>query len=79
MEPTKEEEINQNIQDINKLHPCKLLLTKKELATLRNVSVSTINREKAEGAGVVYKENRGQIMYPVREIAIWLCNTIKTN
>jgi len=70
--------IEQYIVDIGKIYPGKLLLTKAELARIRNTSESTINREKKRAEGVAYKHQGGRILYPVRSIAEWLAKTIKT-
>ena len=70
--------IEKNMADIDKIYPGRLLLTKTELARIRNTSESTINREKKRSVGVPYKHEGGRILYPVRAIAEWLCRTIKT-
>jgi len=75
---SREKVIEDHITDIGKIFPSRLMLSKKELAQLRNVSESTLNREKANGIGVEYKEQRGRIMYPVRSIAEWLADLTKT-
>lgn len=76
----KENVIEDHINDIGKIFPGRLVLAKKELAQLRNVSESTLNREKANGNGIPYKVQNGRIMYPVRSIAEWLADlTITLN
>lgn len=76
----KETLIESYIKDIGKIFPGKLLLSKKELAQLRNVSECTLNREKAKGTGVSYKVQNKRIMYPVRSISEWMADiTITTN
>lgn len=76
----REKVIEDHINDIGKIFPGRLMLSKKELAQLRNVSESTLNREKANGSGVAYKEQNGRIMYPVRSIAEWFADlTITIN
>ncbi len=66
------------IEDISRIYPGKILLTKTELAKIRNVSESTLNRELRDGRGVTYKKEGGRILYSVRDIAIWLTRTVKT-
>ena len=66
------------MEDIWRMHPGKLVLSKKELAGLRNVSESTINREIRDGLGVEYIKTRGRVTFPIRSIAEWLSRTVKT-
>ncbi len=70
------EEVEKHIMDIATIFPGKLMLTKEELAQLRNTSVATLNRELKEGTGVPHKSSRGRIMYPVRKVAEWLASDI---
>jgi len=70
--------IERHMDDISKIYPDKLLLNKEELARVRNISQSTLNREKQRGTGVPYKKEGGRILYPVREVAKWLCTTTQT-
>jgi hypothetical protein len=70
--------INKHIADIAELFPGQLLISKSQLAQLRGISESTLNREKSRGEGILFKDEGGRIMYPVRSIAEWLCKTTKT-
>ncbi len=70
--------IESNMMDIQKLFPFQLTLSPQQLAQLRNKSIQTLGRERKKGIGVPYKDNAGTIEYPIREVAIWLQNTIKT-
>ena len=70
--------IEKHMADIEKIYPGRLLLTKTELARIRNTSESTINREKKRSVGVPYKHEGGRILYPVRSIAEWLIKTVQT-
>jgi len=71
--------IEENMIDLQNLFPHQLTLSPQQLAKLRNKSVQTIIRERKKGIGVPYKNNEaGTIEYPIREVAIWLSNTIKT-
>jgi len=72
--------IEQHMIDLRKLYPKQLLISKKQLTFLRESSESTINREKANGEGIPYKqEGTGMVMYPLREIAAWLAGTVYTD
>ncbi len=73
-----QETVDQYIADIQNIFPNQLTLSPKELARLRNKSVQTLWRERKKGIGVPYKEQNGNIEYPVREIAIWLHKTVVT-
>ena len=70
--------IDKYIADIQNLFPFQLTLSPQQLAQLRNKSIQTLARERKKGIGVSYKNNAGNIEYPIREVAIWLQNTIKT-
>jgi len=70
--------IEDHITDIQTLFPRQLTLSPHQLAKLRNKSVQTLMRERKKGIGVPYKDNAGTIEYPIREVAIWLQQTIKT-
>lgn len=70
--------INKHIEDIWELFPNKLLLSKSQLAQLRGVDESTLNREKKKGKGVPFKKDGIPVLYAVRDIAEWLAKTIKT-
>ncbi len=70
--------IDKYIADIQNLFPHQLTISPHQLARLRNKSVQTLMRERKKGIGVAYKDNSGQIEYPIREVAIWFQNTIKT-
>lgn len=74
-----DETIEKIIDDISKIFPEKLLLSKAELARIRNISESTLNREKQQGRGIPYKKEGGRILYAVRDIAKWMSQTIQTN
>lgn len=70
--------INKHIEDIWELFPNKLLLSKSQLAQLRGVDESTLNREKKKGKGVPFKKEGTTVLYSVRAIAEWLSRTIQT-
>ncbi len=70
--------IEENMIDLQNLFPHQLTLSPQQLAKLRNKSIQTLGRERKKGIGVPYKDNAGTIEYPIREVAIWLQNTIKT-
>ena len=70
--------IENHIIDIQNLFPYELTLSPQELAKLRNKSVQTLAHERKRGVGVRYKNSEGGIEYPIREVAIWLHNTIMT-
>ena len=74
----KTERIEKNMIDIQNLFPHQLTLSPQQLAQLRHKSVQTLARERKKGVGVPFKDNAGTIEYPIREVAIWLQNTIKT-
>ena len=78
-----------HLEDIMLLFPTKNYLDKNQLAQIKNVSLSTINRELSEEKdrrredhgspiGVMYIERDGKIIYPILDVAKWLSNTIKT-
>ncbi len=68
------------LEDIKSIYPKKLLLTKKEVATLTNRSESSLNRDIADGVGIAYKKlDRGGIRYHIRDVARFLSdNVVKT-
>jgi len=70
--------VRKYIEDILKIYPGRILLTKAELARIRNVSESTLNRELRDGRGVTYKKEGGRVLYAIRDIAKWLTRTVKT-
>ena len=70
--------IEKNITDIQKIFPNQLTLSQQQFALLRNKSVLTLSRERKKCVGAEYKNNNGQIEYPVRKVAEWMHNTIKT-
>ncbi len=71
--------IDSYIADIKNLFPNQLTLSSAQLAQIRNKSVQTLARERKQGIGIRYKESQGKnIEYPIREIAIWLHDTIVT-
>ncbi len=69
---------NKHIDDIWELFPNQLLVSKTQLAQLRGVSESTLNREKEREEGVPFKKEGIPVLYAVRDIAEWLSKTIKT-
>lgn len=74
-----EEQIKINIDDINEAgHKKKLMICSSDLAKLLGVSPSTIEKWRREAIGPGYKIVGGRIMYPKREIAIWMSETVKT-
>lgn len=70
--------INKHIEDIWELFPNRLMLSKSQLAQLRTVNQSTLNREKKQGTGVPFKKDGTTVLYSVRDIAEWLSKTMKT-
>lgn len=78
--------IGKHIEDIWKIFPKQFLASKAQLAQLRGISESTLNREKERrekeeggGEGVPFREKGGRIHYFVRDISVWMSQTIKTN
>ena len=68
--------IEKHMTDLRKLYPTQLLVSKKQLTQLRKNSASTLNREKKESTGIPYKqEEKGAVMYPLRDIAAWMAGT----
>ena len=67
-----------HIKDILEIFPGQLLVSKKQLAQLRTISESTLNREKVKNKGIAFTKEGGQIFYYVRDLAEWLCDTVKT-
>lgn len=74
-----QEEIEKNMQDICTVYPKQLTLAPKELANLRGISIQTLARERTQGIGPAYLQKRTTIEYPIREVAKWLAETIKTS
>ena len=70
--------INKHIEDIWEILPNQLLASKAQLAQLRAVSESTLNREKEREEGISFKKEGVPVLYAVRDIAEWLSKTIKT-
>lgn len=70
--------VERHISDIQRIFPRQLMLDKNQLAQIRGISTSSINREKSDARGIPWKEEGGRIMYSVRDIAEWLTQTIKT-
>lgn len=74
-----QEQIEKNMQDIRTVYPKQLTLAPKELANLRGISIQTLARERNQGIGPAYLQKRTTIEYPIREVAKWLAETIKTS
>lgn len=72
------QELEQHMEDILKIFPGQLVLTPKQVSKMRNISTQTLRREREAGIGIGYKVRNNQYEYPVREVAKWLCSTIKT-
>lgn len=74
-----EEQIKINIDDINEAgYKNKLMLSSSDVAKILGVSPSTIEKWRREAIGPCYKTVGGRIMYPKREIANWMTETVKT-
>ena len=71
-------DIEKTIVDIQQIFPNQLMLSQRQFAQLRNKSVLTLSRERKKCVGAEYKDNDGQIEYPVRKVAEWMHRTIKT-
>lgn len=73
-----DKDIENYIADILKIFPNQLILSPKQFAQLRNKSVLTLFRERKKGIGPEYKDDNGQIGYPIRKISEWMVSTTKT-
>ena len=57
----------------------KMALSKKEMSLESGVSVSTLDRLRRSGIGCGYiKEDKGDVFYPLTELAKYYCNTVQT-
>ena len=71
--------IDRHIEDIWEILPNQLFASKSQLAQLRGISESTLNREKSKKRGVPFKKDGKHIVYAIRDIAKWLSETIKVS
>lgn len=55
-----------------------MVVTPKELSMIISKSEITLYRERKKGIGIPFIQRNGKIVYPIREVAIWLNSTIKT-
>ncbi len=73
--------INDIIGDIKEVYPGTLLLSKEQTAKITNRSENSLNRDIKKGTGIPYKQSmeKGKVLYPIREVAKWILNTVITD
>ena len=73
--------IDDIIGDIKEIYPGTLLLTKEQTAKITNRSENSLNRDIKNGTGIPYKQSRdkGKVLYPIRNVAKWVLDTIITD
>lgn len=60
-------------QDIERIYPRKLYLTKQEVAQLRGIDFQTVDRERKTGIGVTPTvDGKGKYKYSIHDMATWM-------
>lgn len=78
MKTQNEETYKEILEDIGKLYPRRVTLNKQEVASLTGLSQSTLDRQIRDGEGIEYKKIGVRVLYPVRKVAEFLSETVKT-